>query len=140
MARVPGSKRAEIDARRRKALEMALAGASYEQIARECGWKNRSSACRAVEAAMQEWAPISAEDVRTLRDRELARLDRLQNAHWMNALRGDSRATELCLRISDRRARLLGLDAPVKVDAVVKSGLDAEIDELLALMPDPTKG
>lgn len=136
----PRPTRAHLAEKQRKALEMALAGASYDKIAQECGWKNRSSAFRAVERAMKDWAPVDNDDVRTLRERELARLDRLQSAHWMRALQGDSRSTELCLRISDRRSKLLGLDMPTKIDATVKSEMDAEIDELLALLPDPTKG
>lgn len=40
------------------------------------------------------------------------------------------------LRVSERRSKLNGLDAPVKVDAqvTVRSGLDARIDEMLAEM------
>jgi hypothetical protein len=109
---------------------MALAGANYEQIAKACGYRHRQSAMRAVREAIQEWAPIDPADAAALRDRELARLDRLQTAHWTNALRGDIPATDIVLKIMTRRARLLGLDAAVKVEATVSDEMDQQIQNL----------
>ena len=49
---------------------------------------------------------------------------------------GSARHAEVCVRISERRARLLGLDAPARVDANVLANvtvdqIDAEIERLL---------
>lgn len=51
-----------------------------------------------------------------LRDFELARLDRLLRAHWDTAIAGDGEATDRVLRILDRRFRILGVEAPKKID------------------------
>jgi hypothetical protein len=46
---------------------------------------------------------------------ELMRLERLHAAVWPQAIRGDVNAVDRVLRIMERRARLLGLDAPKRV-------------------------
>lgn len=114
---------------------MALAGATMEVIARELGWKDKSSAARAVKDALAAANPLAPEEMDRLRSAELARLDRLWQAHWVNALRGDQRAADTCLRISDRRSKLLGLDQPVTQEVVLTSKLDQEIQALLDRMP-----
>ncbi len=94
------------NSRRQQALELRLAGAPYRLIADRLGvslpvaWKH-------TQAALQQ-APH--EPVQELRQIELARLDRLQTAHWPQALGGSADATDRVLKIMDRRARLLGLD------------------------------
>ena len=45
---------------------------------------------------------------------ELERLDALTLAAWPRARAGDDRAIRVVLRIMQRRAKLLGLDAPLK--------------------------
>jgi hypothetical protein len=55
---------------------------------------------------------------------------------WLRALAGSARHAEVCLRISERRSRLLGLDQPTRIDANVLANvtvdqLDAEIERLL---------
>ena len=94
--------------REHKAVQLALAGATYEQIATECHYAGKSGAWKAVQRLL---ARVDAENAGQLRTVEGARLDRLQAAHWPAALRGDTKAAGVVLRILDRRARLFGLDA-----------------------------
>jgi hypothetical protein len=54
-----------------------------------------------------------ADDLRAL---DLERLDRLWRPNYLRALSGNYQATLACLRIMERRARLLGLDAPVRTE------------------------
>jgi hypothetical protein len=122
---------ATLTAKQAKALELALAGASYEQIAKACGYQHRSSAMRIVRDLVKTWAPIDPTDAEALRDTELARLDRLQAAHWTKALKGDYRSTEMILRIMRRRAQLVGLDAALKIDGGLSVELDEKITELV---------
>jgi hypothetical protein len=122
---------ATLTAKQAKALELALAGASYEQIAKACGYQHRSSAMRIVRDLIKKWAPIDPTDAEALRDTELARLDRLQAAHWTKALKGDYRSTEMILRIMRRRAQLVGLDAALKIDGGLSVELDEKITELV---------
>jgi len=57
---------------------------------------------------------------------ELERCDRLQAAVWPAATQGDVAAVAAVLRIMERRARYLGLDAPVLVDVGLRVRVLAE--------------
>ncbi len=48
------------------------------------------------------------------RDLELARLDEVQSSFYETAIEGDPKAAEVVFKSMDRRAKLLGLDAPEK--------------------------
>jgi hypothetical protein len=54
-------------------------------------------------------AKITREPAKELLELELLRLDQLQSRLYADAINGDLRALESCLRIMDQRARLLGL-------------------------------
>lgn len=117
------------DARALKALELRLAGASYRQIAVSVG-ASLKTVYLDVQRMLREYASEPAEQVRNA---ELGRLDRLLLAHWPAAVKGDYRATATVLSIMDRRARLLGLDAPLRIDLTAwvrrlaeEEGLDPE--------------
>ena len=123
--------------REHNAVQLALAGASYDAIAQQCGYESRSGAWKAVHRLL---ARVEAEDAEAIRTVEGARLDRLQTAHWPAAVRGDVKASSFVLRVMERRARLFGLDAPVQVDATVRDATTAEIARLaeeLGITPGP---
>jgi hypothetical protein len=92
--------------RKCRAVELALHGKTYDQIAREVGYANRGTAHRVV---MKALADRLVEDIDALREFEAARLDALQYALWDKAMSGDVRAANSIVRIIDRRCRLLGL-------------------------------
>lgn len=94
-----------------QALELRRAGATYAQIAQTLGYANPSSAQKAVESALKEALVEPAEGVLQL---ELARLDAMLSTLWPKMREGDYGAVDRILRIMDRRARFLGLDAPEK--------------------------
>ena len=52
-----------------------------------------------------------------LRELEVQRLDAMLYAVWGNVLQGDVGAVNTALKISERRSRLLGLDAPHTLEA-----------------------
>lgn len=60
------------------------------------------------------------EDVEDLRALELDRLDALLRGLWPKASKGEERAVQKVLNVLERRAKLLGLDAPEKLDQNVK--------------------
>lgn len=95
-------------AKRERACELRLAGATYVQIARELGYASHTSAMRAVDQGMATRISESAEQVRT---QELARLDALLLGLWPAARKGDTAAVDRVLRVMERRAHYLGLDA-----------------------------
>lgn len=98
-----------------KALLMRLAGASYQSIGDALG-VSRQAAHKAVGRALEKTAKEIEEGADKLRAIEIARLDRLYLRMSPLAESGSMGAVDRCLRIMERRARFLGLDAPVKQD------------------------
>jgi hypothetical protein len=108
--------------RREHVLRLRRGGASYPEIARAMerqfkgrlpnGWDQRyayKDVKRELEKLRTE-INDAAEDVRQL---ELERLDNLLKSLWEDAyVHGDYKAVDRVLKIMDRRARYLGLDAP----------------------------
>jgi hypothetical protein len=100
--------------RRLKALELRKSGATFERIGEECK-TSRSTAHEDVQTAMRETIQEPADELRRL---EIERLDVMWNALYPLATstghRQQARAVEQCLSIMDRRAKLIGLDAPTR--------------------------
>lgn len=96
-----------------KALELRKAGVSYQRIAETLGYKDSSGAWRAVKAALKKTLQEPADELRTL---EIERLDAMLSAIWASVKQGQYGAQDRALKIMERRAKLLGLDAPVKQD------------------------
>lgn len=97
-------------------IELRRAGATWEKIANAVGYANASGAYKAYQRAAER---IIRPNLEELRDFELDRLDRLQLAVWEKAKNGDYKAIQTVLSILDRRTRILGLDAPTKIQAEV---------------------
>ena len=76
--------------RERKVLELRQAGVDFATIAEQVGYTHKGSAKRAYDRALARVHYPSAMEAREL---ELTRLDRLQRAHWVKALQGDTDAT-----------------------------------------------
>lgn len=106
-------RRIEAAEKRARALELRKAGATYDQIARQVGFSERGAAYRAVQTALLEITQEPAQEVRQL---ELERLDAMLLGLWPAARKGKEGAVDRVLRIMERRAKLLGLDAPVKAE------------------------
>jgi hypothetical protein len=106
-------KRLSEAARQTQALELRKAGVGFEVIAQRLGYRSASGAYYAVMAALKRTQQEPADEVRVL---ALQRLDRLLFAVWQKALSGDLECIDRALKIEARRAKLLGLDAPEKVD------------------------
>lgn len=97
--------------RRRRIASMMLAGARQVDVARTLG-VDQPTMTREVQAIKQQWRDDTSRDVSELVDIEVARLDRLQMAHWERAIQGHGASTDTVLKIIDKRIKLLGLDAP----------------------------
>ena len=96
------------------ALELRKQGKPYAVIAEILGLGGPSSAYAAVVTAMKEVLQEPAEELRTL---EVTRLDALIDKLWSqldHPLMG-LQAVDRVLKVMERRARLLGLDMPVKI-------------------------
>lgn len=109
--------------RRARALQLRKEGANFDQIAEELGM-SRSAAHKTVQRAIAELATLAETEVAELRALESARLDELHQAVWPQAVAGDLPALDRVIRIMERRARLLGLDAPAKVASTNPEGTE----------------
>lgn len=120
----------------RKAIELRRAGYTYDEIAQAIGYADHTGARDAVTRAIRR--ATNEAGVGELRQQELDRLDRLQRSVWTNAIQGDLQAVATVLRIIDRRAKLLGLDAPVKQEITVETldggMIDREVARLVELL------
>lgn len=99
-----------------QALNLRKAGATYEAIARQLQYSSRSAVYTAIQRELQRTIQEPADELRQL---EVERLNDLYRAMIPHALSGDKDSTwyvDRCLKIMERRAALLGLDAP-KMDA-----------------------
>lgn len=123
----------------RKVLEMRLAGITFELIAKQVGFASAGACYNAYKRALIRTLQEPADAVR---EAELARLDRLMQGVWTQALRGENRSVESVLKIMDRRAKLLGLDAPVKQQVEVnthdRDSIDSEVARLVAILDGRT--
>lgn len=96
-----------------KALELRKAGVSYQRIAETLGYKDASGAWRAVKSALKKTLQEPADELRTL---EIERLDAMLSAIWASVKQGQYGAIDRAIKIMERKAKLLGMDAPVKAD------------------------
>jgi hypothetical protein len=120
-------------------LALRKAGATYDQIAEKTGLA-REGARLAVSRALKSLAEATTEAAEEVRQLELDRLDAMLLGLWQKAQRGDTAAIDRVLKIQERRARLLGLDAVVKVDVTTSEGIDAPLFVPLVQPPAPTDG
>lgn len=115
-----------------KALELRKRGMNYTQIGEKLGC-NRSTACRYVLSELENLADKCREEAVQVRDLELHRLDELYLIAYHAISDGNDLAgIDRCLRIMERRAKLLGIDAAAKVDVqgLVDIHFDKEDEDL----------
>lgn len=144
MAGTPTAKRAAVALRRTEAIAMRNNGHTWDEIAEALGYSDAGAACKDVTRALDAYLAQQSAAVEELRARELAELDAIRDkvVEVMNSrhlvvqggkvvrdsVDGEAgepledtgpvlAAVDRLIRIGERRAKLLGLDAPVKVDA-----------------------
>lgn len=133
-----------------EAAKLRSTGMAYADIARTLGYADASGAHLACSRAMR----AIAEPARDLRAIELARLDLILREAWavmvaehITVSQGrvvnhpDTglplkdhgpvlAAIDRILKIAERRARLLGLDAPTKIEAITVDQIESAINQL----------
>ena len=122
--------------RQKAAVELRRMGKSYAEIGRQVGIST-SRAHALVTRAMIEARASIREDVVELRALEISRLDGMLGGLWPDARSGNVGAVDRVLKIMERRARLLGLDAPAKVARTSAAGDEAGDDATRYIVPVP---
>lgn len=131
--------RLQVAERRGQAFDLFLKGIELSEIAQLCGYSDGTAAGTDIRATLKILRERQYDDMDALRSAELARLDAMmakcfeiiEERRYIydregNELGPDHSASlgamKMILSIMERRAKLLGLDAPTKigVSAVVK--------------------
>lgn len=122
--------------RRAQVMRLRLAGLPFDQIGAQLD--PPVSMQRAYQLYRDALARVVREPTEDVLTADLERLDLLWRAMLTRAAAGSARHAEIALRVLERRARMLGLDAPTKTEAKVTftaeevDQLDREIEQLLA--------
>lgn len=116
--------------RRARALQMRLDGYTFLEIGQDLGIST-SAAHKHVQKGLENLARDSEEKAQMLIMMECARLDRLHRANWGAAISGDDLpAVDRILKVMERRAKLLGLDAPNKIAQTNIDGTEDRFDHM----------
>jgi hypothetical protein len=123
-----GNQQKQVDSHEKtlQALELRKTGMTYSDIARVLGYADGTGAFQAVRRALQATMKEPAEELRTM---EEARIDAALAAIWNAVLNGSYGAIDRFIRLSERRSRLRGLDAPVQVG--LQGGLENSSTEYI---------
>jgi hypothetical protein len=125
----------EVIAKERQSLLLRQQGYTFDEIASRLGYKGESGAREAFRRALLRTLQEPAREVREL---EINRLDIAQVAIWDRVQNGDLPAIVVLLKIMERRAKYLGLDAPVKaqIEATYYDTeiIDAEVLRLIRIL------
>jgi hypothetical protein len=133
MSRPPSIAAAE---KRRAALLARQKGHSWAEVAAVAGYASAGSAHQAAMQALRDIPREAADEVRRI---ELETLNELQVA--LRAKLEEKPSTFLVdsiLRVMERRAKMLGIDAPlaIRTEVVTVDAVDAEIQRLEAQLED----
>ena len=121
------SERARITgaARQAKVRELVKAGYTFREIATALGYGGPAGAHYAFKAALKTMVRPAAEEARAV---ELARLDAMLKPLWPSAQRGNLKAIAAVLRLMERRAAYLGLDAPTRTEHTGADGGPIQVE------------
>ena len=151
----------EVTVRRTKLLKLRREGVRYDDERVEAlGYSSPNAARRDLTRALEAHRVEEAAEIAVYRQQENERLDTLLEAAWPQATQPtpvrdkegnvvgdelDMRAVDTVLRLMDRRAKLNGLDMPVKAELsgpnggplqMSKTG-DAELEAIMNAGPGP---
>ena len=98
--------------REKRACELRLSGLSYKEIGVKLGITDMGAYKTVMRCLAREMDDIR-ERIPAMRKIELNRCDKMLKAISGRVNKGDLKAITVALRISERRARLAGLDSPV---------------------------
>ena len=117
----------ELETRRKTVAANLLAGLSYREIADAMG-VSVASICRDANLILDRMKEEQITALVKARTIDARRLDRTLNAIWPDVQKGDLPTIDRFLRLMERRARLLGLDAPTRTELTGENGEAMEIN------------
>ena len=109
-----------------KALELRIGGAPYRIIGEALGYADPSGAAKAVYRALDRIRSEIRESADQYIQLQLERLDKMLLGVWPEAVKGRYGAIDRVLKIEERRAKLLGLDAATELLVDWRAKLEEE--------------
>ena len=111
-------------------LHKTMSGKTIRDVEAEMGIP-RATVQRYKEKALMS---IALPSVDTARQEEIDRLDVIIKVQWPLVEAGDEKATNIYLKVSERRAKLLGLDRPIEISSTVLevTAAERELQDMLA--------
>ncbi len=119
--------------RRQRSFELRLAGCTYQVIGDQVGI-SKQAAYGLVRRELVRLNRLTEADGNLLRELELVRLDAMTEVLWSKAIDGDLGAVDRLLRISERRSKLLGLDAATSI------AVETPFANVHVLLPNNNRG
>lgn len=136
----------QIEDDRRQIAGLYLRGKQQQAIADELGM-TRQMVGYDLKAIQKRWREDTSRDLDADKIRELAKLDELERTYWkawedssMGNRQGHPAFLRGVLDCVDRRCKLLGLDAPAKVDAKVAIPRSFTLNLGVGVLLDPESG
>lgn len=127
-------KHAEVQNRRAMVADLLIACVPYRRIAQQMGVSVATIATD-VKACFKRWAEEQRPEARfDWLAKELAKLDNVEFRINPLVASGGLEAARTLLKILERRARMLGLDAPEKLQAAVSIGDNSQYREMVQRM------
>jgi hypothetical protein len=133
-----GAELNKIEQRRLDVASMLASHYTYREIAARLGVVS-STVSEDVRAIREQWRERATADYGSVLGEEMAKLDLLEHELLPKALSGEPeggvnlRAVDRVLAIHDRRARMLGLDSPSRVEVTMRVEQVARAIELVVI-------
>lgn len=118
--------------RRGQAVELRLAGLTFQQIADQLGYAGKAAAAVDLNRAFEQSLMERSRNVDLLIEEQLMILIRMRRAVWPEAIKGDTKAVDSVLKITDRICKMLRLDPTLNVNLEITSvdAIDRQIEEI----------
>jgi len=112
----PRQRQQQVVERRKQVAALRLAGVRSERAIAERLHVHQSTISRDLTALDAEWQREAADCIAREKALDLQRIERLIQALWPQAISGEAKTwhVDRLVALLDRKAKLLGLDAPVK--------------------------
>ncbi len=118
----------------RQALELRRMGLGYEAIGAQLGI-GKSQAHRLVQRGLAEARALINTSADELRSEQISRLDAMLTGLWPRARKGEVVAVDRVLKLMERRDKLLGIEAPVRIEATGKDGGPIQVSSTQTIDP-----
>ncbi len=99
---------------RKRCMELRMGGRDLEAIGRELGISKQAVWYHIVKA-LEAMRAETTDAAQHYRDMQMVRLERMLDKIWHRVEIGDEESIATALKLFDRQAKLMGLDAPQKI-------------------------